>query len=308
VISFWFCHSILGKARGCGQPNRDVEFILQGVDFVDPGNSIPSFLTVDGENSFPILVGKYGNIRLPIMAGSRKGKGRIVVFAHTNFLGKTKDGIKLNINTAIILNSVKWASAYKKNISGILHIIKADEPYFISLFSQNGISIQTVVGNKLLSDVKYLKSFDFLIISHFDGAINKEVLLALRNYVLEGGALLLGGTAWSYHPPTGQSHQTSYFGNRILQYLGAEIQFIPWKAQETVPGGFSTSRDLLCDTHSQLAFKKIIKSVAVGHELLPERAIQLTQVVKTQLMFGLRDLSKNDNTVFEKYFHLIYRD
>ncbi|NLH98846.1 MAG: hypothetical protein GX446_05060, partial [Chthonomonadales bacterium] len=69
--------------------SADLDALLKGVTEVVAPRCIVGPVAVYGDKAFPIITGKTGKSRLPILAGARFGKGRVVLTGHEGMLGTT---------------------------------------------------------------------------------------------------------------------------------------------------------------------------------------------------------------------------
>ena len=76
---------------GAAAQARDVEALLEGVHRIAmPG--VPGTLSVFGPDAFPVIAGTSGGRPAPLVAATRLGRGRAVLFGHTYFEGALKEG------------------------------------------------------------------------------------------------------------------------------------------------------------------------------------------------------------------------
>lgn len=157
----------------------------------------PCQLLVIGQEAVPICVNQSGQV---LIAASRFGKGRVVVFAHEEYLNNPSF-------KQLIKNAVAWVSRNKtKAIVGVQHSL-TNLKEFLEESNQLVQSVSCVDDQSL--DVYCKDAYD----EHQAEAVTK--------FVKRGGGLVIGGQAlhWAQTNP-GKDVLTEFAGNHITGPAG----------------------------------------------------------------------------------------
>ncbi|XP_077004643.1 TRPM8 channel-associated factor 2-like isoform X2 [Tamandua tetradactyla] len=184
----------------CGEDlSQDQQQLLEGVSELDiKTEGIPSQLLVHGVLAFPLgLDDKLGCF----LAASRYGRGRVVLAAHEDILCTPK-------MKHFLLNAVHWLGRGQSGKVGVNTLLK----HLCLLLSEHGLECS--LEPHLTSDMCV----------YCCGAYSDKEAKELREFVAEGGGLLIGGQAWwwaSQNP--GYSALAGFPGNHILNSFGLSI-------------------------------------------------------------------------------------
>ncbi|XP_029301610.1 TRPM8 channel-associated factor homolog [Cottoperca gobio] len=181
----------------------DLEFLLEGVSEFDiQGPSIASEILVHGSLAFPIGTNANGQT---FLAGAYYGQGRVIVVSHEGFLRRETLAPFWN-------NAIHWLDEGRQGVVGVAN--NAPKPLGIS-----GLKCEKTDFRDDLSV--------FVCTAYSDNHMEE-----IRDFVAEGGGLLIGGHAWYWaqsHP--GKNEVTDFPGNHILNTMGLSL------LRETIPGG-----------------------------------------------------------------------
>lgn len=219
----------------CGEDTRQDQLqLLEGISELDiETGGLPSRLLVHGALAFPLgLDPSLGCF----LAGARYGRGRVVLAAHESLLSTPKMG-------PFLFNAVRWLA---KGQAGRVGMDTSLEK-LCSLLSNYGL--QSSVEHQVTSN---LQVYCCTAYSDRDAG-------SLREFVAEGGGLLIGGQSWwwaSQH--SRRSAMAGFPGNHILNGLGLSIG-----AQTIEPGCFPVPTPEMLSYHFR-------KALAAFHEQLKQ--------------------------------------
>ena len=103
--SFFACNSRAANSD-CRAPTSEARPFLEGMTALAAPGALPGPLAVFGEKAFVILTAQAGKVRLPLVAATAFGKGRIVAIGHEGFItyaAKDKN------NARFVENAIVWA-------------------------------------------------------------------------------------------------------------------------------------------------------------------------------------------------------
>lgn len=178
---------------------QDQNQLLEGISELDiKTGGIPSQLLVHGALAFPL--GLDASLRC-FLAAARYGRGRVVLAAHESMLYAPKMG-------PFLLNAVRWLAQGHTGKVGLNPRVKA----LCALLSEHGLECS--VAPQLIDGLSV----------YCCAAYSDKDAKQLREFVAEGGGLLIGGQAWwwaSQNP--GRSALAGFPGNIILNCFGLSI-------------------------------------------------------------------------------------
>ncbi|HUU09852.1 MAG TPA: hypothetical protein VM431_04870, partial [Phycisphaerae bacterium] len=111
---------LLAAASQAGADAKDVTVLLDGVTKIAaPG--VPGPLCVFGPGALAVVTGGAGdNLREPVVAAARMGKGRVVAFGHTDYFNARVLGGNATDTGRLMTNAVRWAAgAAAKPVVGV---------------------------------------------------------------------------------------------------------------------------------------------------------------------------------------------
>ncbi|KAK9520532.1 hypothetical protein VZT92_020412 [Zoarces viviparus] len=174
----------------------DLQFLLEGVsDFDLQGGNVASEVMVHGPLAFPIGTTSSGQA---FLAGSYYGKGRVIVITHEGLLGR-------ETLAPFWKNALRWLDEGRQGTVGVAQNIS------LNVLSKSGLKCEKTNFRGDLS-VFVTKA---CITDHME---------EIKQFVAEGGGLLIGGHAWYW----GQSHPglndvTDFPGNKVLNVMGLSL-------------------------------------------------------------------------------------
>lgn len=136
------------------------------------------------------------------LAGARYGRGRVILAGHENLLSAPQMG-------PFLLNAIRWLARGQAGRVGVNASLKG----LCDVLSSHGL--QCSLEPQVTSDLQI-----YCCKAYSDAEAGP-----LREFVAEGGGLLIGGQAWwwaSQHP--GRSAMASFPGNHLLNGLGLSIE------------------------------------------------------------------------------------
>ncbi|KAF3847891.1 hypothetical protein F7725_020919 [Dissostichus mawsoni] len=212
----------------------DLEFLLTGVSEFDlQGSAVSSEILVHGSLAFPIGTTKDGQT---FLAGSYYGQGRVIVVSHEGFLRR-------QTLAPFWKNAIHWLDGGRQGVVGVA------SKRALGLLSKSGLKCEKTEFKEGLSV--------FVGPAHSDTHA-KEI----REFVAEGGGLLIGGHAWNWaqiHP--GQNELTHFPGNKILNQMGLSL------LRGTITGGLHKTPEPKDIYHFRHLLHRFAGHVAHGEKL-----------------------------------------
>ncbi len=183
------------------------ESLVEGVtQIAAPG--LPGTVCAYGPQAFPVVVGRV-NARLvgPVVAAGQAGKGRAVVFGHTDYLDES-------LTTAdtgrLALNAVRWAAGkqpLRVGIHGLTHLRE--------FLQKQGVPAEALDGADWA-----VRANQYAVVACPMDALTENEVTALTAYLHGGGGLVASDTGWGWlqtHPGKSLSEHP---GNRALAEAG----------------------------------------------------------------------------------------
>ena len=242
-MSKWSCRgalSLIACLLAAPSAQDDLEILLDGVQaVVAPGT--PGDVVALSPDAFVVIAGGVGKeLRAPVVAAARHGKGRAAAFGHGGYLRKAALGTA--DTAAFMTNLTTWLSVARPG--GIVSC-PADSG-LAAMIEKSG---RNVTRERRLDDDVALLVID-------GGALKTEDADAIEQFVAAGGALMTAATGWGWqqlHP--GQTLASDFAGNEVLGRLG-----LLWGARTvktTHPRGFEATRSLPATLHAGHALARI---------------------------------------------------
>ena len=217
------------SAQDWAAPHRAA--LLAGVSRI-PAPGLPGPVVVFETNAFPVAAAAAGRGVAPLLAAAVWGKGRVVVYGHDGFFSReslgSMDGGRL------LANAVRWSSGAKTNLrAGVWRDRGA-----AAFLNRGEIGAKGVSG---ALDQRGLAEIDVLVAdtSALESAEHRQ---ALRQFVQDGGGLVLGGLGWGWlQLNPGKTLREQHPGNLLLAGAG-----LAWGDGmfESKKGGFDVSPQL----------------------------------------------------------------
>ncbi len=243
-----------GRDQNCdGKPDcnthaGDIGILLSGIKKIAaPG--VPGALVVFGHNAFPVAAGTSANVKDPVAAAAKWGKGRIFIYSHGGYMGA--QDLKYETTGQLLKNAVHWL-AY-----GATKPVPRQKIAVVGRISTTYLQQQKYNVTKLSTgwDAK-LSSYQVLIIKA--ATMNTAKLRqAVLRFVEKGGGLLMAETGWGWAQLNPRKSIVNDFaGNILLREVG-----LAWTADAITDGkpGYDNTKppsDLL---HAQKALDLLEK-------------------------------------------------
>ncbi|MEX0742171.1 MAG: M60 family metallopeptidase, partial [Phycisphaeraceae bacterium] len=174
---------------------------------IAPGT--PGALAVYGEDAAVIATGRSGDVEVPVVAAGGVGSGRVVAFAHTDYINARAFD---HDDTARLLNqAVLWASG-KDDAATVRVAAYRNKP----LADRLRKAAFDAVATPSLTDAA--READVIIL-HGSTIENADQRRTLAKHLQRGGGMLIADTPWGWlqiNRGTLDDHQ----GNQILRHAG----------------------------------------------------------------------------------------
>lgn len=247
-------------------PASDLDVLLKGVTEVVAPGCIVGPVAVFGDKAFTVMTGKTGQSRLPILAGARFGKGRVVLAGHEGLYGTPdrEDQRRLMVNTAT------WLCGDRKSRRVLLVDMHRQEAVL------RAAGFQTKTG--AIGDLPgALDQTDALYISGDRLRARPALVEAVARFVERGGGYFDGvpGWGWQQLNPT-LSLAADFGGNMVTARMGLAIA--DGMVELTGNEGFLADRSGLELSHAGRAVKALADHASGARTL---EASALAQVGQT---------------------------
>ena len=212
--------SFRGMAQDARVPAVDPAPILRGVGEIRALGT-PGLLAVWGPDAAVVVAAKSGEQLAPLVAAARLGEGRVVCFSHTGYVS-AGDGEAVR---TLLRNAVLWAADADPAARPRVGIIDTD----------CGPVLRDSCDARPLGRGwdKELGGLDAVVIRGW--VISEAQVDALRAFVVRGGGLVAGQTAWAWAVPPGRTLSHNPL-NRVV--AGAGLAWTGSYAGTTAPEGF----------------------------------------------------------------------
>lgn len=229
------------------QRSADLDALLKGVTEIRTPGCIVGPVAVFGDEAFPVMTGKSGAGRLPILAAARYGKGRVVLAGHGGVLlgGDSPD------KTALVANVARWLCGARQTRRVLLVDMQELAPTLRSA--------QFEVRTGSLSDLpEALAQTDVLCLGggSLTPANRKPLVEAIARFIENGGGYFDGIPGWGWQQLNPNlSLAEDYGGNKLTARMGLVIA--DGMVDPTGKEGFLADRSGLELTHAGLALKAL---------------------------------------------------
>lgn len=253
---------------------QDVDALLAGVSNIDaPG--VPGPITVFGESAFPIVVGKTdGGNFAAVVAGSRVGAGRVVIFGHDGYF--RAKALSIADTGHLIKNAVVWSAGENKPKVRVGVMDRGD---MYQWSRENGLSPIALQPANLASQ---LKSIDVLIAE--PSRFTELNAIAVRTFIDNGGGFVGASLGWGWsqlHP--GMDLATEHGGNRLLAPVG--LVWADGYLERNSANGFDATKRPTEFVHAGRALNAVsalpAKSSATSPSLIADLRATVSQAIRS---------------------------
>lgn len=202
------------------EPGEEAARLLEGVQSIArPG--VPGTLTVFGPTAFPIVAGVAGGRPVPLVAATREGRGRAVLFGHTY----TGDALAVGDTARLVANVLAWAAGGRRKVRvGVRGGSELGRH-----LPDDRFTVTSLDGGDWLRE---LDDVDVLVIGL--GGVGEKDVEELRDRLRAGLGIVSGMPGWGWQQLNpGKDLRTENGGNRLLAPYG-----LMW-GSDTIEGGGS---------------------------------------------------------------------
>ncbi|HPD15139.1 MAG TPA: M60 family metallopeptidase [Planctomycetota bacterium] len=257
---------MLAGLRLAGAEPADLEALLKGVtEIVAPGAAVGP-VAVFGDKAFPVMTGRNGKARLPVLAAARWGKGRVVLAGHEGLYGTTQrpDQRQLIVNTAT------WLAGDRPKP---IRVLVVDHRQVAPVLKEAGFEV-SVLGVGQLADS--LPKADVLFVSgnQFTAPDRGPLRDAVAAFIEGGGGYFDGIPGWGWQQLNPRlSLPNDHGGNRLTAQMGLVIA--DGIVGNTGKEGFLADRSGLDLTHAGRALAALERQANDGPKLSKDDLAQV---------------------------------
>lgn len=203
---------LAASAAAADSTVEDCAVLLKGVDAIRAPGGLVATLTLLDDTAFPVITGAQSKDRAPVVAAARAGKGRVVVYGHGNFIGKS--GLGDSGTVQLLRNAVRWTASGKV---GAIRVGLLQWPEAAPALKAAGFAVTMLTPGSLTP--AGLASVDVLVgdTDSFAGPNSKPRIAAVQNWVRGGGGLVTFGVGWGWqqlNPGASLANDSGF--NRLL--------------------------------------------------------------------------------------------
>ncbi|HUS93028.1 MAG TPA: M60 family metallopeptidase [Phycisphaerae bacterium] len=205
----------LGSAVELAAGQGDVAFLLGGVKRIaSPG--IPGPLCVWGKDAFPVATAPAGGeVREPVVAAARLGKGRLVALGHTGYLDGGAFGV--GDTSRLLANAVRWAAGRTDADGKPVRVGVHQQADLAALLAKQGMAVRAMDGADW---AEKLAGFDVVCLQS-TAPTTPARRAALGRFVEGGGGAVLAGLGWGWlQLNPGKDLLADHPGNLLLARAG----------------------------------------------------------------------------------------
>lgn len=250
------------------QHARDLDALLGGVTEVVAPGCVVGPVACYGEKAFPVMTGRVGAVRLPLLAAARYGKGRVVLAGHEGLFGAADRPDQRRL----IVNVATWLCGDRKG----RRLLMVDSRGQAETLRQAGFEVRLasfadLPGALAQADVLYMSG------GRLTPEAQKPLIEAIARFIEAGGGYFDGvpGWGWMQLNPT-LSLASDYGGNKLTARMGLVIA--DGMLEQTGKEGFLADRSGLELAHAGAALKALEEHAAGRREL---SKAEMTQVAQT---------------------------
>jgi hypothetical protein len=182
--------------------------LLEGVKHIGfPGP--PGPVCAFGPDAFVVVAGREGDAAAAVVAAGTLGKGRVIVFGHEGYL--RTEGLKQADTLRLVTNAIRWgARAGKGQVAPAVAVV--DLPGTAAVLAGQDFKAADARGASWPAAATRATA-----IVCPTQSIPAAAVARLRQYVEDGGALVVGTPGWGWlqlHP--GKSLDVDFPGNQLL--------------------------------------------------------------------------------------------
>jgi len=208
----WIRLLVFGMALGsgaAGAQSADQAALRQGVtEIAAPG--LPGPVAVFGPQAFAVVVGGVGKgLAAPVVAASRLGLGKVVVFGHPGYLDK--DALDTADTGALVLNAVRWLT--RSGQAGRVGV--RGRPDLLAFLRAHRVAADALDGAGWTSRLK-----GEAVVSCPLADLAPDETVALGRWARGGGGLLAAELGWGWLQLNPGKTLTQHGGNRLLAPAG----------------------------------------------------------------------------------------
>lgn len=234
-LALTVCASSVGfAAQTQSQSAEDaVAFLTNGVDEIPP-RGLPGPIVSLGENSFPVVLGKYqGSALAPLVSASFVQKGRVLAFGHTDYCNA--EAISATESTKrFFKNAVIWASGNTKASPASIRVAVWRNQNTAAQLKDLGFNAKSVDNLN--------EPFDVFIAGAV--ALNDQQYAKLFGAIQDGAGFVTCGLGWGWSQLNpGKDLPTDHAGNRNFAKYNVGLAWASDSLETTKEKTFAVSKE-----------------------------------------------------------------
>lgn len=209
------------------QPDPRVR-LLDGVRSI-ASIGTPGIVAVFGPDAVPLVAGRVeDDVRAPVVALGRLGKGAIVAFGHGGYF--SREALDAHDGRRFLANCVRWAA--HEPARTIRVGVAGGRPEFVEFLLEFDYDVRALTPKELSSE-----TIDVLFVCDVDRLRGTDVG-RLEDFVTRGGGLFVAQTPWGWKQLNpGKSLALDLAGNTLLAKAG--LAWVDGTLRTTAPKGFA---------------------------------------------------------------------
>ncbi|MHC5009737.1 MAG: M60 family metallopeptidase [Planctomycetota bacterium] len=271
-----------GPARGEEDPPAAP--LLDGVATIAaPG--VPGPLCAFGERAFAVVVG--GKQRLPVVAATAWGRGRVVAFGHTGYFGAST--LETAETGRLVWNAARWAAGVRRRKSFRVGVV--GQPGLVAFLREKELEVEVLSGaawHEALRDLRLL-CLDANAVA--DPAARRRV----ARFVKRGGGLLVSSLGWGWlQLNRGKNLLEHHPGNLLLASAG--LVWAGGTLDRTAPAGYLADGDHLALAAAPAALDLLLAAADGEAQPVESERAQATEA----LTHAIRSIPPDDDSLLPR--------
>ncbi len=264
--------------------------LLEGVRSITAETGVPGPLCVFGPKAVPIVLGRSRHAVAPVVAAGSLGKGRVVAFGHTGYLGAAV--MKKADTGRLMVNAVKWVAGRSEKPRVGVYVRRGNA--FIHFLRDKGIDAAPLAGPV---SAKSFAGLDAVCLR--PARLSPEARRSVAVFIRGGGGLVAADLGWGWLQLNRGKTIRDHSGSLLLAEAG-----IVWADGTLRPARGKTYRargggeDL---AHAGRALDKLLAHRSGKRELGPDARARAAATLVT----AVRTVPRDDREILARLKSLL---